>query len=149
MTDSMYAVMVAIDVKPERKDAFVEASVTGEEPGIFQFQMLVDESNPNRFYFFEILRDENAAKERWETNVFKTWWNTIEEMFDGEIKNIGKTRTIFPSVDGLENQKPGLLNWEMEYVEKNRYSMSKRHRRHEPIVTEKLPRNDPLLHSTA
>lgn len=104
-------------MKPEWKEDFIEASVTeakgviSEELGVFQFQMLVDDSNPNRFYFFEIFRDEEAAKRHWETQVFKTWWNTVEEMFDGEIENLCTMHTIFPSVRGLESQKPGLLNW--------------------------------------
>ncbi|MDH3691179.1 MAG: antibiotic biosynthesis monooxygenase, partial [Gammaproteobacteria bacterium] len=69
MTDSMYSIMVVINVKPECREPFVDAIITeakgviGEEPGVFQFQMLVDELNPNKFYFFEIFSDEKAAKE--------------------------------------------------------------------------------------
>ena len=61
MTDSMYSILVAINVKPEYRDSFIKAgiaeaqgSVSGE-PEIFQFQMLVDETNPNRFYFLRYL----------------------------------------------------------------------------------------------
>ena len=117
MKDSMFSIMVVINVKPECRDAFVQASITeakgviSDEPGVFQWQMLADESNPGRFYFFEIFRDEQAAKEHWETKVFETWWNTVEEMFDGEAERMCTMRTIFPSVSGLESQKPGLANW--------------------------------------
>ena len=117
MHDSMFSIFVAINVKPDYRDTFIEASI-GEargsiqgEAGLFQFQILVDESNPNRFYFFEIFRDENAAKQHWETDVFKTWWNTVEGMIDGEIETISKMRTIFPSIRGLEQQKSVLSNW--------------------------------------
>lgn len=116
MTGSMYSIMVAINVKPGCREAFIEASITeakgviSEEPGVFQWQMLVDESDPNRFYFFEIFRDEKAAKDHWETKVFKTWWNAVEKMFH-DNKRICTMRTMFPSVSGLENQKPGLVNW--------------------------------------
>ena len=68
MTDSMYSILVAINVKPECRDSFIKAStveaqgsVRGESD-IFQFQMLVDETNPNRFYFFMIFRDEKQMK---------------------------------------------------------------------------------------
>ncbi len=117
MKDSMYSFLVAINVKPEYRDAFIEASnaeaqgsIKGE-PGIFQFQLSVDDANPNRFYFFEIFKNEDAAKYHWETEVFKTWWNTVEEMSDGGTERICTMRTIFPSASGLEKQKPGLMNW--------------------------------------
>jgi len=117
MKDSMYCFLVAINVKPEYRDAFIEASTAEAEgsikgePEIFQFQLSVDDSNPNRFYFFEIFKNEDAAKYHWETEVFKTWWSTIEEMSDGGTERICTMRTIFPSVSGLEKQKPGLINW--------------------------------------
>jgi autoinducer 2-degrading protein len=117
MTDSMYTILVAINVKPEYRDPFIKASTAEAqgsvrgEPELFQFQLLVDESNPNRFYFYEIFRDETAAETHWETGVFKTWWNTVEEMLDGGTERICTMGTIFPSVSGLEKQKPGLMNW--------------------------------------
>lgn len=117
MRDSMFSIFVAIDVKPEYRDAFIEASAAEArgsirgEAGLFQFQILVDESNQNRFYFYEIFEDETAAKRHWETDVFTTWWKTVEGMIDSEIETISRMRTIFPSVSGLEQQKSGLSNW--------------------------------------
>ena len=104
-------------MKPEHREVFIEASVAeakgviSEEPGVFQFQMLVDQSNPNRFYFFEVFRDEQNAKAHWDTEVFKTWWRTVEPMFDGEVETLCSMHTIFPSVEGRMAQKPGLLHW--------------------------------------
>ncbi len=117
MLDSMFSIFVVINVRPEHRDSFIKASIAEAqgsvrgEPGLFQFQMLVDESNPNRFYFFEIFKDKDAADTHWDTEVFKTWWNAVEGMFDGEAERICTMRTIFPSVSGLEKQKPGLMNW--------------------------------------
>lgn len=117
MTDSMPAGFFAINVKPEHREAFIEASVieakgviAGEE-GVIQFQILVDKSNPNRFYFFEIFRDDEAIKIHWETQVFKTWWTTVEPMFEKEGETLCMMDTIFSSVSGLEAQKPDLSNW--------------------------------------
>lgn len=117
MKGSMYSIFVAINVKPEHRDSFIKESkaeargaISGE-PGLFQFQMLVNGTNPNRFYWFEIFRDVKAAEEHWETEVFKKWWHTVEDMIEGEIETICKMRTIFPSISGLEKQKPGLMNW--------------------------------------
>ena len=41
--------------------------------------MLVDDLNTNRFYFFEILKDEEAAEAHWETDVFKTWLEIVKK----------------------------------------------------------------------
>jgi autoinducer 2-degrading protein len=113
----MYAIFVTINVKPKHVDAFTQASlieaqgVVRNEPGCFQFHMLKDPSNPNRFYFFEIFRDEAAAQAHRETEIFKTWRQTVHDMMDGPPERIATMQTAFPSDDGLERQKPGLLNW--------------------------------------
>ena len=117
MSDFMHSIFVAINVKPEHRESFVEACETeakgaiSGEPGLFQFQMLADDANPNRFYFYEIFRDEKAAEDHWDTEVFKIWWDTVETMFDGEPERICTMRTVFPTVAGLEKQKPGLKYW--------------------------------------
>ena len=116
MSESMYGGFFAIDVKPEHRQAFVEASVTeakgvlAGEPGVYQFHVLVDRSNPCRFYFFEIFRDEEAIEAHWATEVFKTWWNTVEPRFEDGVETLCTMRTIFPSVPELEAQKPGLAD---------------------------------------
>ena len=47
----------------------------------------------------------------WETENFKTWWATVEGMLDGEIRRTSTMRPVFPSDQGLERQKVGLLDW--------------------------------------
>ncbi len=116
MVDSMYSIFVAINVKPEHRSSFIEASTVEAQEAIkserlFQFQMLNDEANLNRFYWYEVFKDEQAANDHWETEFFNTWWNTVEEMIDGEIETLCTMRSIFPSVSGFEKQKPGLMNW--------------------------------------
>ena len=117
MTESMHGGFFAISVKPEFREVFIEASITeakgviGGEEGVFQFQILVDKTDPCRFYFFEIFRDEEAIKVHWDTEVFKTWWSIVEPMFDGELETLCTMETVFPSVRGLETQKPGLSSW--------------------------------------
>ena len=79
MTDSICSIMVAMNVKPEYRDSFIEASIAEakdvitSEPHVFQWHVLVDESDPNGFYFFEFFRDEDAANEHWGTAVSKTF----------------------------------------------------------------------------
>ena len=113
----MYAIFGAIDVKPEHVDAFTDATIheargtVRDEPGVFQFHILTDADTPNRFYYFEIFRDEAAAEAHWETENFQTWWATVEDMLDGGTQRISSMRTMFPSDQGLEKQKAGLVDW--------------------------------------
>ena len=113
----MYAISGAINVKPEHVRAFTEATIreargtVSDEPGVFQFHILTDADTPTRFYYFEIFRDEAAADAHWETENFKNWWARVEDMLDGETQRISTMRTMFPSDQGLEKQKDGLLDW--------------------------------------
>lgn len=113
----MYAIYGVIDVKPEHIDAFTDATIreargtVRDEPGVFQFHILTDADRPNRFHYFEIFRDEAAADAHWETDNFRSWWATVEGMLDGDVHRISTMRSLFPSDDGLEQQKAGLLNW--------------------------------------
>ena len=114
----MYAIFAAADVKPEHAGAFGEATVrqardtVRDEPGVLQLQILTDADAPNRFYFFEIFRDEAAAEAHWETEGFKAWRATVAGMLDGEPQRISTMRTVFPSNHGLEKQKAGRLDWQ-------------------------------------
>jgi quinol monooxygenase YgiN len=113
----MYAIFGVISVKPEHVRAFREATINEarstvrDEPGVFRLHILTDADTPHRFYYFEIFRDEAAAEAHWETENFTTWWATVEGMLDGGTQRISTMRPVFPSDQGLESQKAGLLDW--------------------------------------
>ncbi len=62
----MYVLWVTIDVKPEHRDAFVRAMsdharrARANEPGTVRFDVITDEAEPNRVYFYEVYRDKAA-----------------------------------------------------------------------------------------
>ncbi|SDK49661.1 autoinducer 2-degrading protein [Glycomyces sambucus] len=62
----MYQFLVAFTVEPDRRDDFVAAALkTGrdslaDEPGSIRFEVLADETDPNRFYLNEVYRDLDA-----------------------------------------------------------------------------------------
>lgn len=62
----MYVLIVQIDIKPEHRDAFVTAMgeharrARQNEPGTIRFDVIADESNPNRMYFYEAYIDRAA-----------------------------------------------------------------------------------------
>ena len=113
----MYALFGVINVKPEHIPAFREAifrtaqDTVNDEPGVFQFHILTDAATPTRFSYFEIFRDEAAAEAHWETENFTTWRAAVEDMLDREIQLTSTMRPVFPSDQGLEKQKAGLLDW--------------------------------------
>ena len=113
----MYAIFGSMNVKPEHVRAFKEATIreardtVRDEPGVFQFHILTDADTPTRFHYFEIFRDEAAAEAHWATENFTTWWTTVEGILDGGTQRIATMRPVFPSDQGLENQKAGLLDW--------------------------------------
>ena len=41
---------------------------------------------------------------------FLKWMDTVRSFFDGDIQKV-EMKTLFPSDDGWEKQKPALLNW--------------------------------------
>ena len=117
MSDSMLAGFYAINVKPEHRAAFVDAcileaqSTVSEEAEVFGFHVLMDDANPNRFYVYQVFRDQAALDEYRTTEVFKTWLNAIEPMIDGDVEPVAKMRSLFPTAKGFEAQKPSLLQW--------------------------------------
>ncbi len=117
MDDAMFGGFFAINVKPEYRQPFLDASifqaqnVVSEELEVFQFHIMVDETNPNRFYFYEVFSNEAAVQDHWESETFNNWLNTVRKMLDGEIELVARMRSLFPTPKGFEAQKASLLLW--------------------------------------
>ncbi len=62
----MYVLLVQVDVKPEHRDAFVTAAgeharrARQNEPGTIRFDVITDETDPNRLYYYEVYVDKAA-----------------------------------------------------------------------------------------
>ncbi len=62
----MYAIVVGLEIKPEHRQDFIKAALRDghdssiSEPGTRRFELLQDESNPNRFYLGEAYEDKAA-----------------------------------------------------------------------------------------
>ena len=112
----MHSIFVTINVKLEYVDRFTKASFADaqgsvqDETGCFRFDILKDMNVHNRFYLYEVYLDEEAFHIHLKTPHFKLWWETVENMIDGDI-NSTKMSTVFPSEAGWNKQKPGLQNW--------------------------------------
>ena len=64
----MLVLMVNVRVKPDRRDDFIAAvredgeGTTTKEEGNFQFSVVQDNEDPDRFFLFEVYRDEAALE---------------------------------------------------------------------------------------
>ena len=112
----MISIFVTINVKPGRADEFTQASLgdaqgsVRDEPGCYRFDILKDAEDPNRFYLYEVYRDESAFHEHLQAPHFKKWRASVDGLFDGDFERI-RMETVFPSDDGWVQQKPALLQW--------------------------------------
>ena len=112
----MFSIFVTINVKEEHLDEFTQASFgdaqgsVRDEPGCFRFDINQDADVPTRFYLYEVYRDEEAFQAHLEAPHFKKWISIVKPMFDGEIRKVSM-KTVFPSDNGWEAQKPDLVKW--------------------------------------
>ena len=112
----MLGLFVTMQIKPGFSDQFREASIDDsegsirDEPGCLRFDTLQSDSDPNRFYMYMVYADEAALEAHHNAPHFKKWRSTVQDWFEGELQAV-RMATIFPSDDGLREQKPHLLNW--------------------------------------
>ncbi len=73
----MVILHVSIQVKPEHVGEFLDVvrhdaeHSEMDEPGCLRFDVIQDRDNPQRFYFYEVYRDETALAAHRETPHFK------------------------------------------------------------------------------
>ena len=109
----MIAIIVTIQLKPGFRDRFVEAMLedargsVSDEPGCYGFDIMQNDSDPNRYHLFEVYADQAALEAHRKTPHFLKWLSTVEEWFYGDIQLI-PCNTVFPSDDGWRSQKPHL-----------------------------------------
>jgi len=79
----MYNVAVHFDVAPENQEAFIAAALKdgresgAHEPGTRRFELIRDESDPNRFYLNEAYDDLEAFNVHAEGPYFKEFFEAI------------------------------------------------------------------------
>merc|ERR1712100_722861 len=74
------ALMVTVEVKPERIEAFrealrIDAEGSRKEAGCLSFNLLQHDDNPNMFTFYEVWKDQDAIKLHKEYDHYKAWAN--------------------------------------------------------------------------
>ncbi|GIX49770.1 MAG: hypothetical protein KatS3mg131_3981 [Candidatus Tectimicrobiota bacterium] len=98
----MLALLVTIQIKPEFREAFLQALLedargsVSHEPGCLRFDVLQDQSDPNRVYLYEVYRDEAALAAHRQAPHYLTWRETVKDWFAAEPVRQYCT-TIFPA----------------------------------------------------
>ena len=76
----MVVLHVTVQVKPEHVSEFLEVvrydaeHSEKDEPGCLRFDVIQDLDDPNRFYFYEVYRDEAALEAHRQTSHFKLYF---------------------------------------------------------------------------
>lgn len=81
----MVILIVNLHIKPERLDAFREATLENarnsiQEPGIVRFDLLEQAEDPTRFALYEVYRDTEAPARHHETAHYKAWLAKVPDM---------------------------------------------------------------------
>ena len=75
----MVILYVTVQVKPERVEEFLDVirhdaeHSEKDEPGCLRFDVIRDNDDPNRFYYYEVYRDEAALEAHRQTPHFKLY----------------------------------------------------------------------------
>ena len=96
----MYAVVVPLKVKPEMREKFLAAALDDsscslQEPGCLRFDVLQDNTDPNRFFFYEVYRDEDAFKAHQASAHYPRWRAAAAEVL-AEPTSASRCSTIYP-----------------------------------------------------
>mgnify|MGYP000100213550 CR=1 FL=1 len=99
----MNLVCVHVHVKPEHREAFIEATLenarnTVQEPGNLRFDVLQQADDPNRFVLYEVYRDDAGAAAHKQTAHYARWRDTVAPWMQEPRQGI-KYLPLFPTAE--------------------------------------------------
>uniref|UniRef100_A0A7S3ZCB7 ABM domain-containing protein n=1 Tax=Lotharella globosa TaxID=91324 RepID=A0A7S3ZCB7_9EUKA len=102
---SIYAVMVALKVKPGMEEKFIEAALDDagcsvrDEPGCRRFDVVQDNKDKTKFAFCEIYDDEAAFTAHKDTPHFARWKESSPNLL-AEKEKVTFCKNVFPASKG-------------------------------------------------
>ena len=98
----MHLVCVHVHVKPEFREAFIDATLENgrgaiQEPGNLRFDVLQQADDPNRFVLYEVYRDEAGADAHKQTAHYAKWRDTVAAWMAEPRRGVGYS-PLFPGV---------------------------------------------------
>jgi len=103
---TMFAIWVSVQVKPERREDFLQAieedarGSREDEPGCLRFDVLQDGTDPHHYYFYEVYRDEAALEAHRAAPHYQVWAAAVASGVLAEPAVITRTASVFPSDAG-------------------------------------------------
>jgi quinol monooxygenase YgiN len=98
----MQILIVEVHIKPEMRARFLEAIQEDaehseqNEPGCLRFDVLQDTEDENKFYYYEVYRDEAALAAHRETPHFQKYFAQVGEFTDRDtIRRV--VRNVHPA----------------------------------------------------
>jgi (4S)-4-hydroxy-5-phosphonooxypentane-2,3-dione isomerase len=81
----MFVLFVKIQVAPERRQEFIEATQanhlgTRQEPGNLRFDVIQHNGDPNQFALYEVYHAESDFQAHQKTAHYAKWKETVEPM---------------------------------------------------------------------
>ena len=83
----MKVLLVTIKIKPEHRDAFMEAMMddargsNNDEPGCLRFDVLQDEEDPDTIHLYEAYLDQAALEAHRQAPHYIRWRDTVQDWF--------------------------------------------------------------------
>lgn len=102
----MLIVHVFVHVKPDKIDAFTEATLENarnsiREEGIARFDVIQQKDDPARFVLVEVYRTDQDPGRHKETAHYQKWRDTVADMM-AEPRTSVKYTNIFPDETGWD-----------------------------------------------
>lgn len=101
----MFAIWVSVHVKPDRRDEFlkaIEEDARGsreDEAECLRFDVLVDNNDPNHFFFYEVYKNEGSLDAHRAAPHYQVWAAAVEAGVLAEKIEVIRTSTVFPRDD--------------------------------------------------
>jgi autoinducer 2-degrading protein len=97
----MHVTLVHVHVKPERLDAFLEATrrnheASAREPGNLRFDVLQSEDDPTGFVLVEAYRDAQSAAAHKQTAHYLAWRDAVADAMASPRQGV-RYRVIAPA----------------------------------------------------
>ena len=87
----MQILIVEVNVKPEKRDQFIEVITDdashseADEPGCLRFDVLQDTADENKFFFYEVYKDDASVAAHRETPHFARFFSVVGDLTEGPM----------------------------------------------------------------
>jgi autoinducer 2-degrading protein len=98
----MRVLVVKFQLKPEFRERFLQAALDDayganhNEPNCLRFDVIQDEADPNRIYFYEVYKDEAAFQEHLKTPHYLKYRDAISDAWYARPAEIGRGWSLYP-----------------------------------------------------